>query len=80
MATRQARPTIDEAAKAIDAGIREIRTRVGALPSDTPHCPDCGARMVMRRARKTHNAFWGCSQYPRCSGYRRWKDGERYQL
>lgn len=29
-------------------------------------CPACGAAMVARNNRKTGQAFWGCSSYPRC--------------
>ncbi|NKE67323.1 restriction endonuclease [Ramlibacter sp. RBP-2] len=39
----------------------------------TPECPQCGASMVRRTARKGANAgaqFWGCSQYPSCRGTR----------
>lgn len=33
--------------------------------SDLLQCP-CGARMVLRHARDTGRAFYGCSQYPTC--------------
>lgn len=36
-----------------------------------PACPRCGAIMVRRAVKKGPNAgqaFWGCSQYPRCRG------------
>jgi restriction system protein len=39
----------------------------------TPACPQCGAAMVLRAARKGANAgssFWGCPQYPKCRGTR----------
>lgn len=29
-------------------------------------CPDCGARMILRRSR--YGPFYGCEGYPRCSG------------
>lgn len=38
-----------------------------------PECPQCGALMVRRTARKGTNAgtrFWGCSDYPSCRGTR----------
>ena len=34
-----------------------------------PHCPQCNAAMIKRTARRganAGNAFWGCSEYPRC--------------
>ncbi len=41
--------------------------------SVTPSCPQCGAVMVKRIARKGGNAggeFWGCSKFPACRGVR----------
>lgn len=38
-----------------------------------PACPQCGAGMVKRTARKGGNAgaeFWGCSKFPTCRGVR----------
>ncbi len=37
-----------------------------------PYCPDCGARMVLKRPRKgqTWTPFWGCAEYPDCRGSR----------
>jgi restriction system protein len=32
-----------------------------------PTCVNCGDKMVERSPRKGGNAFWGCSNYPRCS-------------
>jgi four helix bundle suffix protein len=34
-----------------------------------PNCPECGATMISRTARKGPNAgksFWGCSKFPEC--------------
>jgi len=36
-----------------------------------PLCPKCGSKMVLRSARKGQKAgsnFWGCSNFPTCSG------------
>jgi restriction system protein len=36
-------------------------------------CPDCGAKMVQRTARRGPHAgseFWGCSRFPKCRGIR----------
>ena len=41
--------------------------------SVAPSCPQCGAEMVKRIARKGGNAggeFWGCSKFPACRGVR----------
>lgn len=37
-----------------------------------PYCPECGARMVLRRPPQGKNwrPFWGCNQYPDCHGTR----------
>jgi hypothetical protein len=43
------------------------------LTDETPHCPECNAGMVKRKARRGANVgdgFWGCSGYPRCRGTR----------
>lgn len=43
-----------------------------AHPSSV-NCPRCGNQMVRRMARKAPHAgrpFWGCSNYPRCTGTR----------
>jgi len=31
-------------------------------------CPTCGAPMVIRINGKTNDEFWGCSQWPACTG------------
>jgi len=43
----------------------------GTHQASAPDCPKCGSEMIKRRARKGSNAgneFWGCPNYPRCSG------------
>lgn len=40
---------------------------------ESPVCPSCGKRMVLRTARRGNNRgsrFWGCSRYPACRGTR----------
>lgn len=69
-----------------NGGIKEQMTRARltyreeqgshtALPtSPTPLCPVCGKPMVKRMqkiARQQSREFWGCSDYPRCKGYRK---------
>ena len=42
-------------------------------PQANPGCPNCGAEMILRTAKKGSNAgqqFWGCSKYPGCRGTR----------
>jgi len=45
---------------------------VGIQTKPEPYCPDCGAKMTLRRPRpgQTWKAFWGCGQYPDCKGKR----------
>lgn len=41
--------------------------------ADTPACPLCSQRMVIRRARRGPHAgltFWGCATFPACRGVR----------
>jgi len=37
-----------------------------------PYCPECGARMVLRRPKRGQfwSAFWGCNRFPDCKGTR----------
>ena len=44
---------------------------ISEMDATTPKCPKCGSSMVKRLARKGPNAgkyFYGCSNYPRCTG------------
>ena len=44
-----------------------------AFAAMAPACPQCGAGMVQRTARKGGNAgsqFWGCAKFPTCRGVR----------
>lgn len=34
--------------------------------AETPACPDCDAKMILRRSR--FGLFYGCSNYPSCQG------------
>ncbi len=38
--------------------------------SSTPDCPECGDPMKERRRKTDNKAFWGCSQFPQCTGMR----------
>ncbi len=41
-----------------------------ATSAGAPDCPTCGAAMVKRTNRRSHEAFWGCPKYPSCHGTR----------
>jgi ssDNA-binding Zn-finger/Zn-ribbon topoisomerase 1 len=45
---------------------RVIRTK------PAPSCPDCGAKMVLRKPPpgKEWEPFWGCNRFPNCHGTR----------
>ncbi len=66
------------AARPVSAATAKITAPPKAADTVLPHlhvpvCPQCGAAMVLRTARKGTNAgssFWGCPQYPKCRGTR----------
>ena len=41
-----------------------------AITMSAPNCPNCGATMIKRTNRRSHEAFWGCPKYPGCRGTR----------
>ena len=41
---------------------------------NAPSCPDCGKMMLERRPHHSVQPFWGCSDYPRCTGIRSIED------
>jgi ssDNA-binding Zn-finger/Zn-ribbon topoisomerase 1 len=44
-----------------------------SLENDAPNCPKCGKPMIKRMAKRGQNAgnaFWSCTDYPRCNGTR----------
>ena len=45
-----------------------------SAPAEAPLCPRCGKVMVVRTARRKGphflEGFWGCPDFPRCSGRR----------
>lgn len=46
------------------------RTRSSAS-SSSKNCPKCNAKMVKRYSPKNSQHFWGCPNFPRCTGARR---------
>ncbi len=58
---------------------REMRTasqektnQVSISAENSPTCPNCGAKMVLRTAQKGKNIgekFWGCPNYPQCKTF-----------
>ena len=62
----------------IEAHLRREALPLGARAQPTPEgadpdCPDCGAPMARRTARRGPNAgnqFWGCTEFPECRGIR----------
>lgn len=66
---------IKQAEQSIHSNAPKARTRqtIQASATDAPRCPQCGAEMTRRVARKGvafGNAFWGCSEFPQCRGIR----------
>lgn len=38
--------------------------------TDDYECPDCGSPMQLRTNHRTKQPFYGCSNYPECTGTR----------
>ncbi len=56
---------------ALGSVIKRFRVENSPPTPSEVTCPSCGARMVMRTARRGAGAgrkFWGCSKYPACKG------------
>ncbi len=49
-----------------------ISIMVKIITKPEPYCPDCGAKMRLRRPKADQDwpHFWGCSTYPDCKGTR----------
>jgi len=59
---------------------RQTRSRSYSMPAPGIACPECGAPMVERIARRGFNAgnrFLGCSRFPVCRGTRSARTRER---
>lgn len=67
---------IKQAKQSLPASIQQPARAPQAAPvfaALEPSCPQCGAGMVQRTARKGGNAggkFWGCAKFPTCRGVR----------
>jgi ssDNA-binding Zn-finger/Zn-ribbon topoisomerase 1 len=44
-----------------------MTTRTRTAPTTDQQCPACGNELLLRRNRKTQQAFWGCRSYPACA-------------
>jgi len=55
-----------ERVPASPAGARKAPPATSTGPA--PGCPDCDAPMKVRRRRSDGEPFWGCSEYPDCTG------------
>lgn len=53
------------------AGRKHAPARNPAVNLDQTACPKCGTEMMKRTNRKTGDAFWGCSNFPKCRGTRK---------
>lgn len=66
--------------EALLALIREVQStapvatapapKPAAASMGAPDCPNCGASMIKRNNRRSHEAFWACPKYPSCRGTR----------
>ena len=41
---------------------------------EKPDCPKCGTRMGIRKNRQSGNKFWGCPDWPECTGTRNYNE------
>ncbi|MBU2981269.1 NERD domain-containing protein [Lentibacter algarum] len=53
------------------AAKKRTPTKIPAVSSGQIACPRCGAEMIKRTNRRTGDAFWGCSSFPKCKGTRK---------
>ena len=61
--------------KATTPIVKAKPTKVAEKPGDggQPRCPKCDKRMLIKKA--NHGGlFYGCSQWPACTGSRSWRD------
>ena len=45
----------------------------------TPKCPQCNDQMKLRTRRYDNAKFWGCANFPRCKGTRRYQETQETQ-
>lgn len=45
----------------------------------TPNCPTCNKEMKLRTRRYDQAKFWGCPNFPRCKGTRRYNENQERQ-
>jgi restriction system protein len=64
----------DALVRRLSGGHEQPAAQVPITRSDGPSCPKCHKPMVWRTARKGPHPgerFWGCPNYPRCTGIRK---------
>lgn len=49
------------------------------MPIEETLCPECGKRMVSRINNETKQRFWGCPDYPNCTGTRDTDGNSKYE-
>lgn len=66
----------DQRGKPVDPAIKQ------QIADNAPDCPDCGADMRLRKTKpvpgKRAKNFWGCSDYPACSGVSPYKSPKKF--
>ena len=50
---------------------KRLPVKKPAAGADQTTCPRCDTKMVKRTNRKTGDAFWGCTDFPKCKGTRK---------
>ena len=64
---------LDSTKETRQAHLQHVREKATQKTNDITKCPRCGSKMIERANRKTGQAFYGCSRYPKCRGTRQVK-------
>jgi len=62
-------PRLTELRQRLAAAERQTITQLDVLSTEAPSCPRCGAKLMVRTAKKKRYngaSFWGCPRYERC--------------
>ena len=45
-----------------------------------PNCPKCGAKMTLKYNGRTSAPFWGCTDYPKCTGIKPFFENKNFGM
>lgn len=61
---------LHEEVQNLHATVRELRDAAKPLPKVNYKCPLCEERMILRQRKDGTGGFYGCSDFPSCTGIR----------